>query len=54
MVNEKTCPHSEDDRIRISGTMVRKSLEEGKMPPAEVMRPEVARAIISFGDPFVR
>jgi len=54
MVNEKTCPHSEDDRIRISGTMVRKSLEEGKLPPAEVMRPEVAKTIISFGDPFVR
>ncbi len=53
MVNEKTCPHSEDDRVRISGTTIRKLLSVGRMPPREMMRPEVAKAILRFEEPFV-
>ncbi len=53
MVNEKTCPHPEEDRVRISGTTIRKMLSEGKMPPKEMMRPEVAKAILRFENPFV-
>ncbi|MCD6244041.1 MAG: sulfate adenylyltransferase [Candidatus Korarchaeota archaeon] len=54
MVNEKTCPHPEGDRVRISGTLIRQILEEGREPPKEIMRPEVARTILKFSDPFVR
>ena len=53
-MNEKTCPHSESYRARFSGTMIRKLIMERKMPPPEVMRPEIAEVILSFEDPFVR
>jgi len=54
LVNEKTCPHPESYRIRFSGTAIRKLIMEGKSPPPEVMRPEIAEVILSFEDPFVR
>ena len=53
MVNEKICPHGEEDRIRISGTKIREMLRKGEKPPEYMMRPEVAEAVISYGDPFV-
>jgi sulfate adenylyltransferase len=53
MVNEKICPHGEEYRIRISGTKIRKMIREGKIPPEYMMRPEVAKVILSFEDPFV-
>ncbi len=53
MVNEKICPHPEEYRIRISGTKLRKMIREGKMPPEYMMRPEVAKVVLSFKDPFV-
>jgi sulfate adenylyltransferase len=37
----KTCPHSQEDRLTISGTDLRKMLSEGKRPPREFSRPEV-------------
>lgn len=54
LVNEKTCPHSESDRIRFSGTKIRELIMQRKKPPPEVMRPEIAEVILSFEDPFVR
>ncbi|UXD21561.1 sulfate adenylyltransferase [Ignicoccus pacificus DSM 13166] len=53
MVNEKICPHPEEYRIRISGTKLRKMIMEGRMPPEYMMRPEVAKVVLSFKDPFV-
>ena len=53
MVNEKICPHDEEDRIRISGTKIREMLRKGEKPPEYMMRPEVAETIIKFKDPFV-
>ena len=53
VVNEKICPHGEEDRITFSGTKIRKMLIEGRRPPAEMMRPEVADVILSFDKPFV-
>ncbi|MGQ4832794.1 MAG: sulfate adenylyltransferase [Candidatus Asgardarchaeia archaeon] len=52
-VNSNICPHSGDDIIRPSGTKIRKMLLEGKLPPKEMMRPEVAKVILSFKNPFV-
>lgn len=37
----KTCPHSHQDRLMISGTELRRMLSEGKSPPKEFSRPEV-------------
>ena len=53
VVNEKICSHSEDDRINFSGTKIRSLLKEGKTPPEDMMRKEVAEAILSFENPFV-
>ncbi|MEB3779289.1 MAG: sulfate adenylyltransferase [Desulfurococcales archaeon] len=52
MTTEKTCPHTEQDRIRISGTKLRKMLKEGKTPPPYMMRPEIAQTIIKYKNPF--
>ncbi len=53
MVNEKICPHSEEFRVRISGTMIRNMLKNGRRPPEYIMRPEVSDVILKYGNPFV-
>lgn len=41
MASSKTCPHSEEDRITISGTRLRELLTAGEPLPAQFSRPEV-------------
>jgi sulfate adenylyltransferase len=53
VVNEKICPHPPSEHIQFSGTKIRDMLVKGEIPPAELMRPEVARVIMTFKDPFV-
>ncbi len=50
--NEKTCPHDSSSHIQFSGTKIRDLLVKGEIPPPELMRPEVARIILSFPNPF--
>jgi sulfate adenylyltransferase len=52
VVNEKICPHPPSEQIQFSGTKIRDMLVQGECPPAELMRPEVARVIMQFKDPF--
>ncbi|HPW18546.1 MAG TPA: sulfate adenylyltransferase, partial [Candidatus Aminicenantes bacterium] len=52
VVNEKICPHPASDHVPFSGTGIRDLLVRGECPPAELMRPEVARVIMAFKDPF--
>ena len=48
IVSENICHHK--NIIRISGTQVRKMLSDGKIPPKEFIRDEVARVIIALKD----
>ena len=41
MASGRTCPHGADDRLAVSGTMLRKTLSEGGEVPAHFSRPEV-------------
>jgi sulfate adenylyltransferase len=41
MASGRTCPHTDADRLQVSGTQLRKWLAEGRPVPAEFSRPEV-------------
>lgn len=46
VVTAKTCPHSREDWLFLSGTQVREMLARGEAPPPEFTRPEVAQILI--------
>jgi sulfate adenylyltransferase len=48
MATGKTCPHSEADRIHISGTDQRAMLAEGADVPLEFSRPEVVEILRGY------
>ena len=51
--NERNCPHGPEFREELSGTSMRRMVSSGEMPAAHLMRPEVAKIIVSFNQPFV-
>ena len=53
VVNDKICPHPPEMQNYFAGRDIRASLEAGKPPDMEVMRPEVAEVILKFENPFV-
>ena len=48
MASMKTCPHSAEDRLLLSGTKLRKMLSEGEDPPPEFSHPEVVKILQEY------
>jgi sulfate adenylyltransferase len=51
--NERNCPHGPESREELSGTKMRKMVSSGEIPAEHLMRPEIAKLIVSFKEPFV-
>ncbi len=48
MASGRTCPHTDADRLQVSGTQLRKSLSEGADVPPEFSRPEVLEILRKY------
>jgi len=48
MASGRTCPHTDADRLHVSGTQLRKSLAEGQPVPVEFSRPEVLEVLRAY------
>jgi sulfate adenylyltransferase len=48
MASDRTCPHPDADRLQVSGTQLRKWLEEGSPVPGEFSRPEVLEILRAY------
>ncbi len=48
MASDRTCPHGDAERLQVSGTQLRKWLEEGKDVPREFSRPEVLKILREY------
>ena len=53
VVNDKICPHDQKYHINFSGKKIRELLTNGEIPSEDMMRKEVAEAILKFDKPFV-
>ena len=50
MATGKTCPHTADDRLAISGTRLREMFSKGETIPPEFSREEVVAVLREYYD----
>ena len=48
MASAKTCPHTDEDRLQVSGTQLRNALSKGEDVPTEFSRPEVLKILKEY------
>ena len=48
MASARTCPHTDEDRLQVSGTQLRKWLSEGADVPPQFSRPEVVEILRAY------
>jgi sulfate adenylyltransferase len=48
MASYKTCPHPEEDHLKLSGSVLRKKLASGESIPEEFSRPEVLQILTDY------
>lgn len=53
VVSEKNCSHYETDRVEISGTIIRKYINEGAIPDEIMLRKEIFEAILNCRQIFI-
>ena len=53
VVSEKNCSHYETDRVEISGTIIRKYINEGAIPDEIMLRKEIFESILNCGQIFI-
>ncbi|HKZ61819.1 MAG TPA: sulfate adenylyltransferase [Nitrososphaera sp.] len=51
--NQRNCPHGPEFREELSGTKIRNMVSSGDIPAEHLMRPEIARIIVSFDKPLI-
>ena len=53
LATNKTCPHTKEDQIGPSGTLIRELISKGEIVPNEIMRPEISKILIDADKTFV-
>lgn len=52
--NERNCPHGQEFKEELKGRNIRKMVSCGEIPAEHLMRPEIAKVILSYKDVFVQ
>lgn len=52
--NDRNCPHGQEFKEELKGRNIRKMVSSGEIPAEHLMRPEIAKIILSYKNVFVQ